>query len=290
MKTLQLAFVLICSSLMCWSSRAEAQYNVLPVGDGLWVQSFWVGPGFPYSGWAYAVPGISDTVVSGVAYRSVNLGLNGFLRDDSLGHVFWLDGVGGQEVMLYDFTASAGDTIIYPPGLVFHDSLLVLEVDTILVNGTERRMLTVSLELVTWGGGLTSQWIQGIGSTGGLFNLCQGPSVSGTSWLTCMSENGVAQYGGNTGEPYDCLVHLSVDELTDDRQQHGIHPNPSTGVFQLTGTAPILEVRVLDTQGREVLRTRDRTFDLTGHSPGIYMMVVITGSSRQVIRSLLVTP
>ena len=240
-------------------------------------------------GWGYAVPGISDTVVSGVAYRSVNLGLNGFLRDDSLGHVFWLDGVGGQEVMLYDFTASAGDTIIYPPGIVFRDTLLVEQVDTIMVTGTLRRVLTVSLGLAG-GGGYYARWIQGIGSTGGLFNLCQGPSVSGTSWLTCMSENGIAQYGGNTGEPYDCLVHLSVDELTDDRQHHGIHPNPSTGVFQLTGTAPILEVQVLDTQGREVLRTRDRTFDLTGHSPGIYMMVVITGSSRQVIRSLLVTP
>jgi hypothetical protein len=287
MKMQHLASVILVCFMICWSTRSAAQFNVLPVGDGLWVESFWVGPGYPYMGSGYVVPGLSDTIISGVAYRSVNLGQSGFLRDDSLGHVFWLEEEGEQEVMLYDFTASPGDTLIYPPGTVFEDSLLVLEVDTILVNGIERRMLTVSLELVTWGSVLTSQWIQGIGSLGGLFNLCQGPSVSGTSWLTCMSEDGIAQYGGDTGQPYDCLIHLNVDEWAIESHAVSVHPNPSTGLFNLTGTGLPVHALVLDIQGREVLRTLDHTLDLTGHPPGFYTAVVSTEQGRQSVRLIL---
>jgi len=195
-----IAPVCFISLLGAFSVPAFSQYNVLPVGDGLWVESFWVGPGYPYMGWAHVVPGQPDTIINGLEYRSVDLGGNGYVRDDSLGHVFWLDPNGGQEAILYDFDVAIGDTLPYSGQFPFPDPLRVVQVDSILVNGTMRKQVEVELLPSGWG---TCYWIQGIGSVDGLLNLCQGPSVSGTSWLTCMSEDGIAQYGGNVGQPYN---------------------------------------------------------------------------------------
>jgi hypothetical protein len=102
-----------------------------------------------------------------------------------------------------------------------------------------------------------------------------------------MSEDGIAQYGGDTGQPYDCLIHLNVDELAIESHAVSVHPNPSTGLFNLTSTGFPVHVLVLDIQGREVLRTRDRTLDLTGHLPGFYTAVVSTEQGRQSVRLIL---
>jgi hypothetical protein len=214
----------------------------------------------------------------------------GAIRDDLGGKVYIVPYGETQEQLLYDYTAQPGDTLtgLYSTTWGIHTQVVVT-VDTVNINGIDRRRMGVSHP--DFGVTVASNyWIQGIGSLTGPTQTCNCPSVSGATALSCMSENGVVQYGLAVGGSYDCLIHLGLDGSPGERQELSLYPNPSTGRSSLTGTGPLLEVQVLDTQGREVLRTRDRMIDLVGNPPGLYMVVVITGTSRQVLRALLVAP
>lgn len=279
--------VMLCS--LSLESELRGQFHSMPIGQSLWVQSWCIGPGFPCSGATYWYDAlVNDTVINGIGYTWLNNG--GAIRDDLAGKVHIVPLGDTQEQLLYDFSAQPGDTLsgLFSEIWGIHSQVIVT-VDTVTINGEDRRRMGVSH--LDWGGSEASNyWIQGVGSLTGPIQTCRCPSVSGMTALSCMSENGIAQYGGAVGQAYDCLIHLSVEELGVEYPVMTIHPNPSTGLFTLSGTDLPVQVSVIDIQGREIQRTRERTIDLAGHPPGIYTGVVTTEQWRRSLRLLIIAP
>lgn len=256
-----------------------AQLQVLPVGNAKWVDGFWIGPGYPYDGWSYTMnTADEDTIVNGIPYERIVASQAYAIRDDGFGKVYFLIEGDDTERLLYDFDVIAGNTIRYDnEGQFYFDSLYVVVVDTIQVNGTDRRRIGVTGE---FGSAFPSQyWIQGVGSDGGLFNPWQGPSVSGTSWLACMSVDGIVQFGGNVGEEFDCDIYLGQLEVKPAPPLMVAAPNPGNSFLrvELNGVlSTVASLRSFDAQGRNIgtWPMLDRTITLeTGTWPaGVYLI------------------
>lgn len=264
------------------TASASAQYHVLPQGTAIWVDGFWVGPGYPYMGWSYALdPAAPDTVVDGVAYEHLDLPPFYAIRDNLQGQVFVLDDWSEGETLLYDFDVEVGDTIPFNSQHFYYDSLVVSSVDTVTVVGTERKRIGVGpLGSLGWP---QQYWIQGIGSDGGLFNPCQGESVSGTSWLACMSENGIMQFGSGAGEPGDCLIYLGTEAMVPVVPELSVSTGPEEGLITLArkGETGTWQVSATNMQGcilgTWVMRSDRMDLSAAAWPPGLY---VITASEQ----------
>jgi len=234
-------------------SEARCQFHSMPTGESLWVGSWCIGPGFPCSGWVYGYAElVNDTVINGVGYTRLNY--SGAIRDDLAGMVFIVPYGLTQEHVLYDYTAQPGDTLndLYSEIWGLH-SQIVVTVDTVTINGEGRRRMGMS-HLDSGGSVASNYWIQGVGSLTGPVQTCVCPSVSGGTALSCMSENGIALYGGAVGQVYDCLIHLGEAERSSQRLALELFPNP--GAEELTisfGSASgSAMIRVFSMQGELV--------------------------------------
>jgi hypothetical protein len=123
-----------------------------------------------------------DTTINSIHYKkyfqyfdSLNQYVYAFLREDTIAkRIYAMYAYGGQEHLLYDFSAGIGDTItvscLWQGGVLGMLSVKVANIDSILIDGNYRRRLA----LVNTNG--TSfifgdeYWIEGIGSTAGIFN------------------------------------------------------------------------------------------------------------------------
>jgi Secretion system C-terminal sorting domain len=272
------------------SLTGVAQFNALPDSNATWMTSFWIGPGYPYEGYFYQYDPIDpDTIIGGEVFQRLlqtnNIGgafYAGALRDNELGQVYYC-APSASPVLLYDFDVLPGDTVDDVMG-IWMDDVGVYSVDTITVNGTQRKR--IGLECLTSPGFADVYWIQGIGGIGGLLHTTACPSVSGIGTLKCMTENDVIQYGTNVGAIGACDVYLGMVEESE-TPSVSLRPNPSEGQFFVdVEKGQILQCTVFDPQGREVHQVRGNTLDLSGHAPGMYTVVVMT--DQKTLRSALI--
>ncbi len=226
---------------------ATAQFHSMPTGESLWVCSFWIGPGYPWESWVFGYDSLdADTVINGAAYTM----LSGTpVRDDLAGRVYAIEPGNSNERMLYDYTAMPGDTLHNLHSYMWSEvDMVVITVDTIEIVGTPRRRMGVGFD----GAFISNYWIQGIGSLVGPLEPCACPSVSGMSSLVCMSENGIAQFGGATGQPSDCMDYVGQQEIAVQHQSVVVHPNPGIDRLNITmegwSTGP-WQARVYDMRG-----------------------------------------
>lgn len=275
---------LLC--LLAIGPGAHAQFDALPDSNATWTTSFWIGPGYPYEGFFHRYDPLDpDTLIGGEVFKKL-LETNNFggpypvgaLRDNEVGQVYYCP-EGGSPVLLYDFDVLPGDTIQDVMGL-WVDDVKVHSVDTIVVNGTERKR--IGIECLSSPGFAYSYWIQGIGGTGGLLMTTACPSVSGTGTLICMTANDTIQYGANVGDVGACDIYLQLSgnespfELT-------IVPDPASGTFTITTAGAVMRrLSVYDAQGRQLSVTSDPSMRMGPFPPGLYLVVVTTdrGSTR----------
>ena len=270
---------LILFPLALAGQAVHSQFDAIPDSNATWTTSFWIGPGYPYEGYFYEYDMVQpDTLIGGDVFKRLlqtnNLGgpfYSGALRDNGAGQVYYCPS-GSTPVLLYDFDVQPGDTVSDVNGIWLHD-VVVYSVDTIVVNGTDRKRIGVECDALQ--GFAAAYWIQGIGGTGGLLHTDPCPSVSGTGTLICMTENDTVQYGLNVGGLGACDIFLGM--ATSDGSAAQVAPNPSTGIFTVSVEGGLVPAcRVLDLQGREVLRTVGGTIDLGTRPSGTYLLIVST--------------
>ncbi|OAV43870.1 T9SS type A sorting domain-containing protein [Lewinella sp. 4G2] len=211
-----------------------------------------------------------------------------------------------RDLLLYDFTAEVGDTIVNQPVYFTGDSdstySYVSAIDTVtLLNGERRRRWKLSLidNIIGSEGDTYAYVIEGMGSTSGLLYPVEQPgllSVFVHQPLLCYSLFGETLHGGfrytfDMTEPDSCFADETVSILTPkvDAVPIKVFPNPATGQFSIEGLH-IERATLVDISGR-ILRTFSQQENLTVADlpAGMYVLSVISkegihGSCRIVVQ------
>jgi hypothetical protein len=155
------------------------------------------------------------------------------------------------EGILYDFTLAIGDTAkcMISPGT--YDYRKVTTIDSIIYNGqVHKKWAFESTGLF---------WMEGIGSSGGLFYAFNGPDNCAS--LVCLSINDTVRYQANptcfnATAPYNCDGgFVSVNELSIENIKSIIFPNPfsSSAIIKTNIELDNATLKVFDILGQAVL-------------------------------------
>lgn len=262
MKTILTALTLFLSIL------ASAQYYPFPTDSAVWVnyaESYTNEPN-PLPNWEtwyvdnFCATG-ADTVINAIDYKVIELchanggDYFGAIRYDS-GRVYFVPIDSLSEGLLYDFTLNPGESadvlIKYPGEAAFAafstHTVTVSNVDTIIVNGSERRQLN-------FGGSYS--WVEGVGSTAGLFAEIWDNVSMYYIYLACQSVHDTTEFEDGfplvSGYPGSCPLTLSIDELLA-QDDWNIYPNPASDFIRITSDAlEQQKVTIYDAFGRMVL-------------------------------------
>lgn len=141
---------------------------------------------------------------------------HGYLREED---GKWYTYRQNQDRLLFDFTLDIGDTII--SANIFHPdlSIVIENVDSILVEGEYKRRL----HLFYQGGYSVADFIiEDIGSTTGLFEHLD--LFEEYAELICFAKNGSSLWGDSTEE---CDLAVDIDDHEDNSVQIALSPNPA---------------------------------------------------------------
>lgn len=157
------------------------------------------------------------------------------IREDSK-KIYGIKSTDSVEKLLYDFTMVTGDTVYtYPFEPEYNNQerkLKISKTDSIIINGNYRKMYVIKT-VEGYRGVMDEYWIQGIGSTSGIFN--QGNSFNcvadcQVSILLCFHQNDTLKY---ISEDYHSCYQKStggaIEETSQNRIKSIIYPNPVTG-------------------------------------------------------------
>jgi hypothetical protein len=130
----------------------------------------------------------------------------------------------GEEVILYDFSKNVGDTVFVGiDGSGPIDYYIIDYVDSTLIDGTYRRTFHfVNYDYIEY-------WIEGIGSTRGLFSPITPETTGSLKWeLICFNQNSIVKYLNPSYS--NCFPILTgISESNGQSFQVQIAPNPVVG-------------------------------------------------------------
>ena len=218
----------------------EYQYVPFPDSNAVWSEYFWSSdaPGV-YNKYALFN---EDTVINSITYhklfhtenkseitRENSVCIGGIREDNKKVFIKYVDGFKPdepyyqKEFMLYNFSLNVGDTVWNEKDNIDIgplDYLIVENIDTILINNTERKVF--SFERYMW-----SRWIEGIGNVQGLIFPSGDLTTGGdNSELICMHHNDTLMYFFD--DKYDnCVPQFVIDgvALLPNREIK-VYPNP----------------------------------------------------------------
>ena len=192
-----------------------------------------------------------DTLIEDVRYMKIMGTVNDsypifytLLREED-GKVWKRYSVAHEEILLYDFTASVGDTLCFgEPGASF----VLDSISTEQIGGIDRRKFWFGLEYDGWGNPRAKEtWVEGIGSDYGLLWTGYFNVFDGWHCLLCFHQNGELvwenpEYGTCT---YDAIEENKDSEIT-------LYPNPGNNTLNICTTLQDARVEVYDMSGRMV--------------------------------------
>lgn len=215
------------------------EYIPFPDSNAIWSEVFtWLQP-FEIITYQYGILG--DTTINSIAYHKVYR-LNdtvyplvpgqycGAIREDNSKHIYVIGcnctypGSGEGEVLLYDFSKSVGDTVfvgIY--GLEPGGYLIIDSIDSILIENNYRKTFHFTISDYFY-------WIEGIGSTRGLFSPITDQPTGYQTWeLICFNQDNTILYLNPKFN--SCFPYLnSVDSPEQGLRSVRIFPHPVTDI------------------------------------------------------------
>lgn len=183
-----------------------------------------------------------DSVLNGKSYIKIFIVKDSVLsigthfalirEDTTLGKVFVVDTNSNVESLLYDFNVSVGDTIDLNPYLFYlnvNTSVHVTQIDSINISGNYRKRIKVE---GFYGNGIPEEyWIEGIGSTAGLFSSgIIGFTASDVTYpeLFCFEYNNVILYQDSARN--NCYEKRTIGLLEHTpNSDFYVYPNPIRG-------------------------------------------------------------
>lgn len=178
-----------------------------------------------------------------------------FMREDSAKRVYAISTWG--EVKMYDFNLQTGDTFRFDNSF-FWQYYVVDNVDSVTLLSGEKR------KRISFGAG-AEQWIEGIGSSSGLFNVFLGAFVLDmSSSLLCFHENGIKKYEDPNFQ--NCFFSSVGIQENNSLVNFQISPNPTQTNCFINFNLPqtdLLKIQLLSNSG-QILKSLAETNYLSG--------------------------
>ena len=212
-----------------------------------------------------------DTLINEVRYPKVMETLNGegtpyqvaLLREED-GKV-WETYNGNSEILLYDFTANVGDSLVCGYG----DYFVVDPISIEQIGGVDRKKFWFGLEYDFFIGEpyAMETWIEGIGSDLGLLFCGSYFFCGGYYKALCFHQNGELVW---QNPEYDACLITDVEETYDNELT--LYPNPANNHVRINGVEAA-EVEVYNALGQLVKTVRGTNeIDLSGLVEGVYLL------------------
>jgi hypothetical protein len=219
------------------------------------------------------------------------------LREDTMTRKVYAIAAGStQENLLYDFSMTVDDTAtVYPLSFPIYSgpiSIKVESIDSILIAGnyhTRLKIIGVDFQY-----GMEEYWIEGIGSTMGIFNSgITGIFVTDITFpsLLCFEKEGVILY--HNPDFTDCYEYYPVGiEETAPAFRLKIYPNPTNSSLKIESEKEIIYYKLLSCTGMILLEGKvgmtSFTLDISDFPPGIYLIALNTAKGtivKKIIKS-----
>ena len=211
-----------------------------------------------------------DTLINEVRFTKVMETLNGegspyqvaLLREED-GKV-WKTYNGISEILLYDFTANVGDSLVCGYGDYFVlDSISIEQ-----IGGVDRKKFWFGLEYDFTGEPYAMEtWIEGIGSDLGLLYCGSYYFCGGYYRALCFHQDGELIW---QNPEYDACVITSVEEIND--KVISVYPNPAMETVTIDGVEAA-EVQVYNVLGQLVKTVRNSNeIGVEGLPEGVYLL------------------
>lgn len=283
--------ILFIAILFSIPNSAKAQMY-----SGVWSEYYCEGILQIFCNTQYLSPA-GDTIINSISYKKLyqwadsNLttqsGYLGAYREDTSRRVLFIKPNTSNELMLYDFSAELGDTILSVSGgsLRVCDSvdMLVQETDSLMIDGTYHKSMKLEA-LDNWG--MQFSWIEGIGCLSGFM---YSTTPCWTDWgneLLCYKENDTTLYVNPsqnicfrlpTGSA-SSLIHTQVEVYFSNENPSSLHMR-ITGNFKVPYT-----LTMYNALGELVLKKKSHQKEIllntSGVSSGVHLYQIKNESGR----------
>jgi hypothetical protein len=198
-----------------------------------------------------------------------------------------------QNILLYDFSASSGDTV-WHKGIAYNEFNFdqhQLAYSIIEEIQTENGIKTYSIIRGT--DGLSGEWYENIGSNFGLFgSIIQFPLVGDTYNLACFKHNDTVKYQSNLMcNKCFCSGLTGIDEKKNNTDWINIFPNPAQNLLTIEVQKPYskIMVEIIDEKGSIIYRKEslDSPISLNDSIHGIYF-VKLSVDNETITRKLII--
>ena len=214
-----------------------------------------------------------DTIIGDVRYMkimgTVNDGNPNFytLMREEDGKVWKRYSVAHEEILLYDFTASVGDTLCFGD---FGACFVLDSISTEQIGGADRRKFWFGLEYDDWGRPRTQEtWVEGIGSNYGLLWSGYYRIPDGWHCLLCFHQKGELVW--KKPEYNTCIYPYDAVEENKD-SEIAVYPNPVRDRVVIEGIE-VAEVEVYNALGQLVKTVQNANeINVNGLAEGIYLL------------------
>ena len=198
-----------------------------------------------------------------------------------------------DEILLYDFSASIGDTIWHKGiaynayyGINFEPNQLSYSI--VQAINTENATKTYSV-LASYSG-FSGEWYENIGSNFGLFgSIIQFPLSGDTYNLACFKHNDTVKYQNNL--ICDRCFCSFIDEKINNSNSINIFPNPVKNLLTIEVQKPYSKilVEIIDEKGNIVYQkaSLDDHITLNAFSQGIYFVKLLL-DNESITRKLII--
>lgn len=207
------------------------------------------------------------------------------LREDTIKKKVFSVALGNsQEHLLYDFSLAINDTItVYPLSFSFYTGPILIKVDfidSILLDDNYHKRLKISG--VNQNTGYDEYWIEGVGSTLGVFNSgITGIVVFDIYYptLLCFEKDGVTLYSN----PDFTTCYENYPTGMDDYSlwhKTKLFPNPSTNKIFIESDDKIKSYKIATPTGKTIkqedIHTNSFSIDIANYLDGVYFVILRT--------------
>ncbi len=276
----------------------EYRYVPFPDSNAIWSEVYY--PGTDAYGYdqppvleRFAIPG-GDTIIDTLSYKKLYIFYDtifdinkatciGGIREDTNKRIYFKGDkeihnfkpmnflYNYNEITLFDFSLSIGDTIKNINCRPEDDLIIVDDIDTVVIGNSLRKLF--SFKLYGW-----VKWIEGIGNLRGLL-FTSGDIFNNGLFddLICFKQNDTVLYL-NTNYP-DCIpVITSIEIKKNEYESISAYPNPAAGgiIEFFFGENDIETILILDGSGQildivEVYGLYNFAYSVEKYKPGIYL-------------------